>query len=456
MMRDRNIRMLYLQPAAHFGGAERQAATIMPLLGEFGIEAIPLVGPGHEITNWLEANGIDNYVLTNNFPGGWTKPHGLARMSLPWRYARCVRDFRDELEQLIRDRDIDVLFAAMAFSWIAATPVAHRLGVPIVWRAGGTECSGAQRTVLSAWTRWHRPEWLVCNGEAVQHMYAPLVRAPSRMIRNGLDAHQFHPGAGDPTRLRPPGARVVIGFAARLVPQKRPEDFIEAAARFADQGDVAFLFAGDGSRLGYYTELARSRGASTLHVTGYLRDMRDFYAACDVLVLPSRSEGCPNVVLEAMAMRTVVVAADAPATREIVTSGHDGILYPVGDVDALQRALATLIYDAEARRKLCASGYGRACQLTARECAARTAALLRDVVAAHQPQRALATTPNTVQPAWRNTRAGWARAQDRARSRRRDIRRQDRRGTGCRRSERSARDPLQGRGTNRRAGRPHP
>ncbi len=390
-MIERCIRVLYLQPAAHFGGAERQAATIVPLLGEFGVEPIPFVGPGREITEWLEARNVDDYVFTRSFPGGWPKPRGVARASLVWRYAECIRQCRRELEQIILDRGIDVVFAAMAFSWIAATPVARRLGVPIVWRAGGTECSGAQRWLLSAWASWQKPDVLVCNGDAVERLYAPMIGAPSCMIRNGLDGQQFHPRAGDAARLRPPGARIVVGFAGRLVAQKRPEDFIEVAARFADREDVAFLFAGDGSRRPHYAELARRMGARTLHVTGYLGDMRDFYAACDVLVLPSRSEGCPNVVLEAMATRTVVVAANAPATREIVTSGVDGMLYPTGDIDALQQVLATVIAEPELRRVLVARGYRRVCQLTARDCAARTAELLRAVAGNRLPRQLPAT-----------------------------------------------------------------
>jgi glycosyltransferase involved in cell wall biosynthesis len=372
------IRVLYLQPAAHFGGAERQAATIVPLLCEFGVDALPVVGPGREIVSWLRERGVTEYVHSDGFPGGWTKPRGLAKLALPWRYLRCMQRFRAELAELIREHEIDVVFAAMAYSWIAATPVARRFGVPIVWRAGGTECSGPERKLLAAWARWNKPDWLVCNGDAVQQFYGPLVGAPSTVIRNGLDARQFCPRP-ERAALRPPHARCVIGFAGRLVPQKRPEDFIAVAARLAARDDIAFLLAGDGSRRPHYSDLARRVGARTVQVTGFLHDMRAFYAACDVLVLPSRSEGCPNVVLEAMAMGTAVVAADAPATREIVTDLVDGILYPVGAVDALCGVLGELVDDPDRRRMLAARGLQRVRQLTARDCAARTAALLREI-----------------------------------------------------------------------------
>lgn len=394
-----SIRALYLQPAAHFGGAERQAATIVPLLSAHGVETTPLVGPGREIVAWLGERGVDDVVHTNTFPGAWRKPRGIGRVALVWRYARCLRLFRSELAAIVRDREIDVIYAAMAYSWFAATPVARRLAIPIVWRAGGTECSGGARRILGIASRWFRPDQLVCNGDSVRALYAPLIGSRSIVIRNGLDARQFYPGAGDGARLRPPGVHTVIGFAGRLVAQKRPEDFIAVAARFGGHRDVGFLFAGDGSRRAYYAETAQRAGARTLRVTGYLHDMRDFYAACDVLVLPSRSEGCPNVVLEAMAMGTVVVAADAPATREIVTDGRDGILYPVGDLDALERALASLVGNPDQRRMLVERGYRRVSRLTAHECAARTAEVLRAVVASHSRARLPATPRRTALPA---------------------------------------------------------
>lgn len=387
MLRD-NIRVLYLQPAAHFGGAERQAATIVPLLGEFGADPIPFVGPGTEIVEWFRERGLgdDELVHSETFPGRWSEAHGLARVGRLWRYAQCLRDCRIEIARLIRERDVDVVFAAMAFSWIAATPVARALGIPIVWRAGGTECTTSEQRMLSAWTLLHSPDRLVCNGDCVRDLYGSLVRAPSTVIRNGLDPTQFYPGAGDRAALRPPGAKVVVGFAARLVPQKRPEDFIAAASRFSDREHVAFLLAGDGNRRAHYEALVARSGARNVHVTGFIREMRDFYAACDVLVLPSRSEGCPNVVLEAMAMNVAVVAADAPATREIVTSGCDGVLYPIGEIDALVQVLDAMIEREDWRRMLVARGQQRVHQLTARMCAARTASLLREVASTRQPR----------------------------------------------------------------------
>jgi glycosyltransferase involved in cell wall biosynthesis len=309
------------------------------------------------------------------------------------RYADCIWRFRTELERIARERDVEIIYAAMAFSWIAATSVARALGVPIVWRAGGTECSPVTRGLLAAWARSHRPDHLICNGDSVERMFGPLIGAPTTVIRNGLDHRQFDPQLAPAEGTRS-GRPIVIGFAGRLAPQKRPQDFIAAAARFASRSDVTFLLAGDGSRQSEYVELVR-RTRAPVQMVGFVRDMRAFYAACDVFVLPSRSEGCPNVVLEAMAMGTAVVSADSPATREILTHGREGLLYPVGDVDALAAHLDRLVHQAELWRSLIARGFERVHEFSAAECAARTAALLREIATSRSPRRIRAQTPRT-------------------------------------------------------------
>lgn len=339
----RPIRVLYLQPAPLFGGAERQAATNVPLLRELGLEVVPVVGPGTAIAEWLRERGVNDFVLSDCFPGGGPRPRGLARLSLPDQYRRCLVRSQRLVAKLVNERGIDVILAAMPFSWVASTEVARRLGVAIVWRAGGTEITAMQKAALWTWGIRQSPDLLLCNGDAVRRTYAPLVRAPVAVVPNGVDIEQFRPGDHDPRRYRPPRARLAVGFAARLVAQKRPQDFIELAAQLARRRpDVAFLLAGEGSRRAAYQKIADRAGASNLRFLGYVSDMRAFYAAIDVLVLPSRSEGCPNVVLEAMAMDTVVVASDAAGTVEVLRHGREGLVYPIGDVARLTEMIDDL------------------------------------------------------------------------------------------------------------------
>jgi glycosyltransferase involved in cell wall biosynthesis len=375
------IRALYVQPAAAFGGAERQAVTNVPLLQESGVDVVAVVGPSTDILDWLEERGIEDYVHVPTFTPE-LHVQGAARLAVPWRYVRGWRRLSRVIEEVGRARSVDVIFAALAFGWIAATPAARKLGVPVVWRAGGTELTSIQHGLLRAATTLWRPDLLVCCSQAVRRRYEPILGAPTEVVFNGVDSEWFRPQAGDASRLRPPGARLVVGFAARMSAQKRPHDFVELAARLATRyPDVEFLAAGEGPDREATEALARQRGVSRLRFLGYVADMHSFYRACDIFVLPSRSEGAPNVVLEAMAMRRAVVASDVPATREIVRDGRDGFIVPIGDVDALERCVARLIEEPELRAALADSALERVrTSFSAQACARKTATLLRSVI----------------------------------------------------------------------------
>jgi glycosyltransferase involved in cell wall biosynthesis len=349
--------ILYMQPSELFGGAERQVAALLPHLVQQGMQVTALVGSGHTIVDWLRAAGVQDIVHSPRFPRDWAESRGLERVARARDFVRCAAQAEREVESLIEDRGIDAVVAGMAFSWVSATPAARRKGVPVIWRAGGTELSRIQRWLLPLYARRHPPDALVCNSDAVRDMFAPLVPAPAYVVRNGVDTNLFRPGAGARTfRPAQSGDGPVIGFAGRLVPQKRPQDFLGMAARIAARYPGArFLIAGDGSRGDEFRAMSAQMGLSDrVQFLGIVRDMRAFYASCDLLVLPSRSEGCPNIVLEAMASKLAVVASDTAATREVVTHMRDGLLFPVGDVERLSDAVDLLLGAPDLRAALAA------------------------------------------------------------------------------------------------------
>ena len=373
-------RLLYLQPSSTFGGAERQASIVVPLLAKLGFDVTAMVGPSTSGIDWLREYGADDLVHTPNFPGGWPKPRGLGRLALPVRYLGCLRRAAADIRRVAQERRADIIYAAMAFSWIAATPVARQLGIPIVWRAGGTEGNLLERLALRVWASFNPPDALVCCGESVRKMFAPLIPAPAVVVPNGVDTDRFNPAVEPPLWHRPLDAKVVVGFGARLAPQKRPEDVIRAAAILApDYPEVAFLVAGEGSRRREYEALARQLGVERqVKFLGYVPDMRSFYASVDIVVLPSRSEGCPNVVLESMAMRRALVVSDSSGSREVVTDGVNGLIFPIGDVGALTASLRRLLDDPARCAAIARRGHERALQaFDAQASAARLAGVLR-------------------------------------------------------------------------------
>jgi len=380
----KSLRALYLQPAPLFGGAERQAALTAKLLPQFGVEVVPLVGPGPVTANWLREMGVQEIVETPHFPGGWPKQRGLGRLTLPGRYLHCGWQARAQMAQLVLEHDVDVILASLPFAWITGSLVARHAGIPIVWRAGGSYLHPAQIAGLWSLTRFLRPDLLLCNSDAVKKVFSPLVPAPVEVVANGVNREMFHPGAGDASRYRPLGSRLVVGCAMRLADSKRPGDFVALAARLRRQYPGAhFLLAGAGSRRAQLEQLARESGADNLTFLGFVSDMPSFYAACDVLVLPSSSEGCPNYLLEAAAMGKPVVAAAIAPVIELLRATENGFLFELGDVVGLTLAVSQLLSNAEQRQALGERALLHIDQFSASASASTIAGILRELVAEH-------------------------------------------------------------------------
>src|SRR5688500_15481424 len=143
------------------------------------------------MVRWLQERGVAEVLRTDAFPGVWSSPHPLDQLKRLPAYIACARQLAREVDELLVARRIDLVFAVMPISWLAATPVARRRGVPIVWRAGGTLVHRLHRPILRAFAHLHPPDLLFCCSEAVRQTVAPLVPAPARVVDNGVDLQRF-------------------------------------------------------------------------------------------------------------------------------------------------------------------------------------------------------------------------------------------------------------------------
>ena len=134
-------------------------------------------------------------------------------------------------------------------------------------------------------------------------------------------------------------------------------EFVRASKRIVEEGSsVRFALAGAPDP-GNPSSIASSRiekwtRDGDVEWWGFQSDMPSVFAEAHIVVLPSYFEGTPTVLLEAAASARPVVATDIHGIRDVVTDGETGLLVPVGDVAALQEAMAKLIADASLRRKM--------------------------------------------------------------------------------------------------------
>ncbi|MBI4634920.1 MAG: glycosyltransferase, partial [Candidatus Rokubacteria bacterium] len=166
-------------------------------------------------------------------------------------------------------------------------------------------------------------------------------------------------GGGLRRELGLPVGAPLVGMVACLKPQKSPLDFVEVAARVAAAvPGAAFVLAGDGELRGRVQERADALGLrGRLHLLGWRRDIPGVMAALDVLVLPSvRSEATSQVISQALAVGTPVVASTVGGNPVLVRDGETGRLVAPGDARALAKAVLSLLADRDRARALARAG----------------------------------------------------------------------------------------------------
>jgi glycosyltransferase involved in cell wall biosynthesis len=264
-----------------------------------------------------------------------------------------------QLTTLVRDRRIDVVHAhdykTDALAWL----LARRTGViPMATAHGWTGHSSRERFVYYPGDRWvlaRLPHVVAVSSDIKQS----LIRAGARpqnvtVVLNAIDPVRFRRERSEQPQARArfgcSASDVVIGAVGRLEPQKDFARLIDAFAQLRARVPLAkLLIAGDGSLRAELQALIDRHGLGDgCRLLGHVSDVQAFHHALDLYVQSSTYEGTPNTVLEAMALETPIVATDAGGTAEIARDGHEGLIVPCSDSEALVAALLTAIENPKA------------------------------------------------------------------------------------------------------------
>jgi glycosyltransferase involved in cell wall biosynthesis len=151
------------------------------------------------------------------------------------------------------------------------------------------------------------------------------------------------------------GTRVLLSVG-RLSLEKGHTDLIHAFAKMIELSagmPLRLILVGEGPERSRIEALSRTLNLSrVVTLTGQEDDVDPYYSLADVFVLPSHSEGCPNVLLEAMAAGVPVVATAVGGVPEVVTNGHDAILVEKRDTAGMASASVQLLKDQQFRDRL--------------------------------------------------------------------------------------------------------
>lgn len=231
--------------------------------------------------------------------------------------------------------------------------VAGRLmGIPVVSVSRGWTGESRRVKLFDALDRrvlrWVDHVVCVSNGQAEKVRRAGVLSDKSSVIHNAVRVERFaNPQPHYRGRLNQMFAEVpeqIIGAAGRLSPEKGFDVLIDAAAAVIDQRPrLGFVLFGEG---GLRESLARQIRERKLEgrfiLAGFQSDLDCYLSNLDLFVLPSHSEGLPNVILEAFAASVPVVATAVGGTPELVENGVTGFLTPANDASALARRIREL------------------------------------------------------------------------------------------------------------------
>ncbi|HET8532041.1 MAG TPA: glycosyltransferase family 4 protein [Methylomirabilota bacterium] len=284
--------------------------------------------------------------------------------SLP-RYGKCLDGFFYALSlvpflvRLRRRFAFEIIDAHFAFpDGVAATLIGRLWRRPVVITLRGSIAR------LSTY-RLHRPQirWALRRADRVTAVADYLRRiaigigVPGervRVIPNGVDLGSFAPG--DRTQARRacdlPADRPILLTVAAVYAWKGQHLVVEALPGLLERFPRLLYVMVGGARPEEpeYVSALRRRVAE-LGLEDHVRfvgpqphaELGRWFNAADVSVLATRSEGCPNVLLESLACGVPVVSTEVGGVPEIVRSGVDGILAPYGDLAALRAAVRTAL-----------------------------------------------------------------------------------------------------------------
>ena len=191
-------------------------------------------------------------------------------------------------------------------------------------------------------------------------------RARISTVPSGIAVEPLSASSPSSEQLRrelgiPPDA-VVAGFSGRLSPEKAPEVFVEIAAACRDIPQLYFVMTGRGPAESAVQERMAALAPERLFLMGHVPASAPWLAMYDILVVPSRLDGRPLAVMEAMSLGTPCLASDTGGLPELITHGETGLLALPADAAAFAETLRVMAQDRPSLERM-----GRAAQKTAHE-----------------------------------------------------------------------------------------
>ena len=267
-----------------------------------------------------------------------------------------------------QSRGASIIHAQWIPTALAAIPVGRIRGIPVCVSARGADVNTCRLSRLgdrlSRFVLNHVDSVLTVSAEFQQALQALKIKAQVHAVYNGVDTKLFHPRDAGLCKRQldiPPEFRLIL-YVGGLIPRKGISTLFKAFARVKSRlpSESRLCLAGEGPLQSALEKEAFRLGiAEQVMFVGRINrnEVSLWMSASEILVLPSESEGRPNVVLEAMGAGIPVIATAVNGTVEIIRSGCNGLLFRPGDDATLAEHLNNLFQHSDKARALVAEGH---------------------------------------------------------------------------------------------------
>lgn len=349
------LRVLYVLPSLLIGGAERVVSQWAGLLQEAGHSvAVCTLYTAGPFAHRLQTQGVAVHNL-NHDPG-------IERYQLRRKYdPRLVMGLR----RVIRRGDYQIVHAHLFPALIHLAFVSYLEPRPAyLYSEHSIQNRRRQHRAIQAIDRflYSRYRQILPVSEGVRSAlcrWLPELSQKVEVVPNTVNAAEVEAAPEEVARLRgelgiAPGERVVL-YAGRLIPEKGADILLAAARRLAGPGmpPVRLLLAGEGP-LRSELEAPGQRLPQKVRASflGNREDIPLLLGLADLVALPSRWEGLPMILLEAMAAGKAILAAEVGGIPEAIRHGRNGWLVPPEDPAALAEGLDCLLSGETLRARL--------------------------------------------------------------------------------------------------------
>jgi len=255
--------------------------------------------------------------------------------------------------KLIRKQKPDCIFATWAYpDGFAAILLGKVFSLPVFIKVHGSDIHSIQSKIVEKLTVWslQRAKKVFSVSNDLKHRMVKMGVAKNAIITvyNGVDLNVFYPHIKNKIREKydiPPHLKVLL-YVGNLEYVKGPDVLLDALRIIkqsqSGSSDFVLYFTGNGSLQSELQKRCRQYGMEK-NICFYGKvahaDMAEWMNIADLLIVPSRNEGVPNVILEAMACELPVVATQVGGIPEVVLNGWTGLLVPSENLVKLASAI---------------------------------------------------------------------------------------------------------------------